>query len=669
MKPALPTRDLALAAYPQREEEAHPGLARAWRSVCARLAGTRTARLPGDVAHALHASADRLRTLDATALAAQATRLRAPLRAAGLRGPRAGQALALVAALAQRTLSVSPYPTQLCAAYTMLQGRFVEMATGEGKTLATGLAAALAALAGVPVQVLTANDYLVQRDRDGLAPLFDALGLTSACVLPDTPRAERARAYRADIVYLCARELAFDYLKDHLESRGERDARVLAAQAMQAAEDTAGTAARSEAGMGSVLAGLHFTIVDEADSVLLDEATLPLIVAQSAGDVDADAYRRAFALARTLQRQRDYELQPQTRPAKLTDAARALLGPALEGARGALRPARRAHELIEAALAARWLYRRDRDYAIVAGRLQLIDETTGRIAQGRQWSDPLHAMVEIKEGLDPSPPTVTAAQITYQRLFPRCLHLAGSSGTLREAQGELRALYGVAVQPVPLACASRRRWLGERVFVDAAAKAQAIVERVQVMRMRGRPVLVGTDSVAASAALSASLLAAGIEHQLLNAVQDAAEAACVARAGHCGVVTVATNMAGRGTDIRLDAAAHAAGGLHVIAAMRNRARRIDRQLIGRAARHGDPGSAERVLALDDPLFAQARGAAPLRLLAQRTARAGCVQPWLARPLATLAQRTAEWNDRARRHELRRAEQHAAQAWAFAGGVE
>ncbi|MCC7101061.1 MAG: hypothetical protein IT500_15880, partial [Rubrivivax sp.] len=368
-------------------------------------------------------------------------------------------------------------------------------------------------------------------------------------------------------------------------------------------------------------------------------------------------------------RQRDYLLQPAARLARLTDAGRAQLAPALAAAAGVLKPARRAHELVEAALAARWLYRRDRDYAVVDGRLQLIDETTGRIAEGRQWSGPLHAMIELKEGLQPSPPTVTAAQITYQRLFPRCLRLAGSSGSLLEARGELGALYAIAVQRVPLAQPDRRRWLGERVYVDAAARARAIVARVQAMQALGRPVLVGTDSVAASAALSACLQQAGIAHQLLNAVQDADEAGCIARAGQRGAVTVATNMAGRGTDIRLDAAAHAAGGLHVIAAMRNRSRRIDRQLVGRAARHGDPGSAERVLALDDALLQPILPAPLRRALARSAAADGRVPMLLARPLLALAQHRAEWTDRARRHELQRAERLAAQAWGFAGGTE
>ncbi|MCC7101236.1 MAG: hypothetical protein IT500_16770, partial [Rubrivivax sp.] len=275
MKHALPTRELALAAYPQREEDAHAAFAHALRRLRARLAGLGAARLPPALARTLQAECAALARHDAPTLGARAAQLRAPLRQAGLGGPQAAQALALVATLARHTLGHTPYPTQLGASWAMLQGRFVERATGEGKTLATGMAAAVAALAGVPVQVLTANDYLVQRDRDALAPLHEALGLQSACVLPATPRPERARAYRGDVVYLSARELAFDYLKDHLASRGERDARVLAARALQGAEgrlegdregDREGPAPKAGE---PVLPGLFVTLVDEADSVLL----------------------------------------------------------------------------------------------------------------------------------------------------------------------------------------------------------------------------------------------------------------------------------------------------------------------------------------------------------------------------------------------------------------
>jgi preprotein translocase subunit SecA len=284
-------------------------------------------------------------------------------------------------------------------------------------------------------------------------------------------------------------------------------------------------------------------------------------------------------------------------------------------------------------------------------------------------------MVEIKEGLEPSAPTATAAQITYQRFFPRYLKLGGMSGTLHETRHELRVLYDAPVVRVPLSQPNRRRWLGEQCYVDAAHKWRAVLRAVKAQLEAGRPVLVGTDSVADSAHLAALLHANGIGHQLLNATQDADEAERIARAGQARSVTVATNIAGRGTDIRLDAQASARGGLHVIAAMRNRSRRIDRQLIGRAARHGDPGSAQAVLCLDDGLLRQSWPAALLALAARCVhtagdgADAGRVPAWLARPLFAIAQRRAEWRDRAHRRDLRRTDRQAGELYGFAGGTE
>jgi preprotein translocase subunit SecA len=699
---SLPSAELSFAGYPQRDLDtsAWPVLDAALRWVCAALQRGSTARLPPAVARGLAAAQPRLAPADDAALQRLLPALRSLLRRSGLQGASAGWALALVAETAKRRLGLVPYPTQLLAAWLMLDGQLTEMATGEGKTLAAGLGAAAAALAGVPVHLITANDYLVQRDREKLTPLYDALGLSHTCVLPAMTRAERAQAYRHDIVYLTARELAFDYLRDHLLLRGERDPRLLRALALAPADPAlpptdfgtldalfqAGTlpatpdAVAEPAATSSppatavpqpVLPGLCLALIDEADSVLLDEATVPLILAAPADTVEVQSYQRAMEIARGLRRGRDYEVSARERRCKLTDDGRDAIGAAVAAigsGPGLLRPLRRAHELVAAALSARHALQRDRDYAVVGGKLQLIDDVTGRIADGRQWTGPLQAMVEIKEGLAPSPVTRVSAQITYQRFFPRYLRLGGMSGTLAEARRELHLLYEGRVQRVPLARADRRRWLGERLFADGAHRDAALVARVREMVQRGRPVLVGTDSVAASQRVSHRLLAAGIDNQVLNAVQDADEAGRIARAGRAGVVTVATNIAGRGTDIALDEAARAAGGLHVIATMRNRSRRIDRQLIGRAARHGDPGSAEALLAIDDSLFAQAWPAALLRVLAH-CAHRGVIAALLARPFTAWTQGRAEQQQRAQRAQLRRSERQADELYAFAGGTE
>ena len=672
---SLSVRGLAFGNYPQHIDAGDaPALEAAWRALRSRFTRPQAAGLPHRVQRSLDSAHARLATLEPAEREREIGReiervqARLRLRAAGAASsPEAtGAALALAGTVMARTLGLSPYPTQVQAAWLMLSGRLVEMATGEGKTLAAALAAAVAALGGAPVHVLTANDYLVQRDRETLAPFFSALGLSSACITGAASREERAAAWHQQIVYTTARELVFDYLRDHLALRGERDARVLRAQALAADE---GGAAPAGVAAEPALPGLCFCLVDEADSLLLDEAVVPLILAAPTRALDAGAYRRVYELAGTLQRQRDYTVLPTRRAALLNDAGRARVAAAVKGAGGVLAPARRACELVEAALAARWLYQRDREYVLADGKVQLIDELTGRIADGRQWQGALHPMVELKEGLEPSPPTATAAQITYQRFFPRYLRLGGMSGTLLEARHELRVAYDAAVKRVPLARASRRVLLGERHFVDAAHKWQAVLHSVRRHAAAGRPVLVGTDSVADSAHLSALLHAGGVPHQLLNAVQDADEAQRIASAGAAGMVTVATNIAGRGTDIRLDAAAASAGGLHVIATMRNRSRRIDRQLIGRAARHGDPGSAESLLALDDALLTQLWPAALRRAVAAFAGEGGRVPALLARPLFALAQRLCEWRDQRRRRELRHADQRATEAYGFSGATE
>jgi preprotein translocase subunit SecA len=663
----ITSRSLSFGAYPQRLAQSDaPALQAAWRALRSRVARPSAPGLAPAVAHALAAARRRLQATPNAPLAAEVDAVRAQLRQRNP-GPLAlPRALALASVAMTRTLGKTPYDTQLHAAWLILQGRLVEMATGEGKTLAAAIAAAVAALGGTPVHLLTANDYLVRRDRDSLAPFFDALGASSACVTAGATREQRIDAWRHDIVYSTARELAFDYLRDHVALRGSRDARLLRAQGLDVQESGA-----PQAAVVPVLPGLCCCIVDEADSILLDEAVVPLILCAPTRALDAAGYRRAFEVSTQLRRQRDYTLQPTRRSAQLTDAGRGRVATQVRGAGGVLTPTRRAFELVEAALAARLFYRRDREYVLqgAQSRIELIDELTGRIAEGRQWQGALHAMVEIKEGLAPSPPTVTAAQITYQRFFPRYLRLGGMSGTLLEARHELRVAYNGAAVRMALHRPGRRLMLGERCFVDAAHKWKAVLESVRAVAGAGRPVLVGTDSVADSAHLSALLHAAGIEHQLLNAVQDVDEADRVAHAGRAGMVTVATNIAGRGTDIALDASAAASGGLHVIATMRNRSRRVDRQLIGRCARHGDPGSAQTLLALDDTLLTRQWPAPVLRAAAALSSREGLVPSWCSRPLFAVAQRLAESRDRTQRRELRRADRWAAERFGFAGGTE
>lgn len=675
----LPSRRVGWSINPERpsatDDHALHDTLRALRAVMESLMPRDGAHLPRAVAQTLCATQAQLVQADAASFNAALAELRVSLAKPKWTAETTGRALGLVGAAMARTVGKAPYDTQYLAAWLILQGRLAEMATGEGKTLAAALAGAVAALGQVPVHMLTANDYLVQRDSETLAPFYAALGVKVGCVLAPMTREQRAPAYRCDITFVTPKELVFDYLKDHLAQEGEHDPRVLRARELRTSlahlHSPHAPSLQEPGAMGPLIQGLHMAIVDEADACLLDEAVTPLILAQPGRAVDANAYACAFSIAEKLQRGRDYRLMPSARAARLSPSGRAEVDRGVRAAGAAaatLAPPQRACELAEAALAARWLFRRDRDYAVTAEGIQLIDEVTGRIATGRQWSGALQQMIEIKEGVALSSPTVPAAQITFQRFFPRYLHLGGMSGTLTEARRELRRLYDVGVVAVPLARASRRRWLGEELYANAAAKWSAVVEHVAVLRRSGRPVLVGTDSVADSAHLCTLLSRSGIACQVLNAVQDAHEAQCIAQAGRSGTVTVATNMAGRGTDIELDEPARAAGGLHVIACMRNSARRIDRQLMGRCARHGDPGSAQRVLALDDVLLQTGLPAWLLRV-ATRGARGGRIPRVWATPLLAIAQRTSEWQQAQRRKLLRLTERQLGDLYGHFGVIE
>ena len=340
---AMKTHDLAWAGYPERDASPDaPALRDAWRWLRALLAWPSTGALPQRHARAIAAQQARLARADAATVDAATLEARRRLSVEGFTPPAIAAALGLAAAQMTRTLNMTPYPTQLHAAWLIVHGRFAEMATGEGKTLAAALAAAVGALAGWPVHVMTANDYLVQRDRELLEPYYRSLGLTSSCVLPVHVRAERAAAYRCNVVHVTAKELVFDYLKDHQMLGGERDVRVLHSHALD-------DAARQQ----PMLPGLCFGVIDEADSILLDEACMPLILAAPTAPVDEAGYRRAFQIASGLQRQRDYQLLRAGRQAALTDEGRARVTQQVLGEAGVLAPPRRAHELVEAAIAAR----------------------------------------------------------------------------------------------------------------------------------------------------------------------------------------------------------------------------------------------------------------------------------------------------------------------------
>ena len=570
--------------YPLRAEDdqAPPWRRPDWAALLPGI-GTPLARARR-VARGAQREAGRWLALDDAARTEALAAARRQLRRDGLVPAAVARALGIACGVAEQTLGQTPRETQRLAAAVLLDQRLAEMATGEGKTLALALAAAVAALAGMPVHVVTANDYLAARDADRLAPLYDALGLRTIALSGSADEDTRRRAYRHDVVYTTARELGFDFLRDRLGFGARQPA------------ERAAAALAGEAGVAPApprLRGLCLALLDEADSILLDEADVPLILSRSVPQAARRAFLwQALALARQLVAGRDFVVHDAERSATLTPAGEARVVGLAAPLGGPWQRSRYRREALAIALAGLHACRRDAHYVVRDGAIELLDEVTGRIAVGRVWSRGLHTVVALKEGLAPPAETDTVAQITFQRFFQRYWRVAGLSGTLREARSELRGVLGAGMVRIPLHTPSRRRTLPPRAFERPEDRWTAVCQRAAALQGDGRPLLIGTDSVADSQTLSQRLQAAGIAHRVLNALHDADEAGIVADAGRSGRVTVATRMAGRGTDIELDAAALAAGGLHVLSCQDNPSRRLDRQLAGRAGRHGDPGSTE-----------------------------------------------------------------------------
>jgi preprotein translocase subunit SecA len=493
----------------------------------------------------------------------------------------------------------------------MLGGALAEMETGEGKTLTALLPAITAALMGRPVHIITVNDYLARRDAEQLAPVYHALGLTVGLVAHGQLPKERQRAYASDVTYCTNKELVFDYLRDRLALGPRRaGARLFIDQIFKS-----GFAGRHQP---LLLRGLHFAIVDEADSVLIDEARVPLILSgtQEGDENAAGLYETALDIARRLALGEEFNVRANDKSVRLTARGEGQIARFAAGLPGLWAIRRAREELVQNALAALHLYQRDVQYIVADGKVQIVDEYTGRVIPDRSWESGIHQLIEAKEHCAVTERRTTLAQITYQRFFRRYMHLCGMSGTAIEPAGELRGIYGLRVVRIPTNRPLQRTNSGVRVLPTAELKWNAVVKSAHATALAGRAVLVGTRSVEASEHVSQLLGKAGIEPVILNARQDREEAEIVARAGQPGRVTVATNMAGRGTDIQLHPAVRAAGGLHVILTEYHESRRVDRQLFGRAGRQGDPGSYETIVALDDELFRRFAGGRLLRLVAE-----------------------------------------------------
>ncbi len=508
------------------------------------------------------------------------------------------KSFAIIREVAFRTLGKRHYDVQLFGGWIMINGMLAEMQTGEGKTLATTLPACTAALAGIPVHVITANDYLAARDANTMMPLYDRLGLTASAVVDGMNTAERQTHYQANIVHTTNKQITFDYLRDRIEM-GD-DTRFYGAQYQL-------IKGRQKAQVPGkfLLRGLCFALVDEADSVLIDEAKTPLIITKTIDSEDKTAfYTDALHLASKLLKDQDYLVNNKQRSVDISQQGQERLTVLSDTMDKSLQHKRQREAAVKQALLAQLFYKLNHQYVINDGKIQIVDESTGRIMADRSWEQGLHQMIEAKEGCLISELREPQARISYQRFFSQYLMLGGASGTVKEVSAELSWVYGLNVFKVATNRPLKRKMLGERIYLNVDTKKQVLIARIQNLLQQNRAILIGTSSVEESELVSAWLTFESIEHRVLNAKQDKQEAQIISAAGQPKAITIATNIAGRGTDIELAKGLAQAGGLHVIALCRNSSRRVDRQLYGRCARQGDPGSAEAILSLQDPLLAE-----------------------------------------------------------------
>jgi preprotein translocase subunit SecA len=607
----------------------------------------------------VNAASERLQQQGAGKLSLRARELRRTLAREGLSEQLAVECFALVREAAGQTMGKWHYDSQIIGGWVLLNGMLAEMETGEGKTLMSTLPACTAALAGIPVHVITANDYLVERDAALMSPVFKLLGLSVGTILDrEKDTGKRQAAYACDITYCTSKQLTFDYLRDRV-AMGHRRGRM--DMQLRRLSD------RQQDSQQLLLRGLCYAIVDEADSVLIDDAGTPLILSRELeSGLQPEICQQALQFAAQLQQGRHYQLDDKYSDIRLTGAGKVQLDMIAGRLASPWDIERQREFLVGHALRAQHCYRCDHDYVVRDGKVQIIDANTGRALPDHSWEQGLHQMIEAKEGCELTGERETLARMSYQRFFRRYLHLSGMTGTAREVTPELWSVYGLEVVPIPTHAPVQRQAGIDRVFVTASDRWQAVVGRVQELHQAGRPVLLGTGSVADSEHVAQLLEENGLSHQILNARQDKREAEIIARAGQPGAITVATNMAGRGTDISLAPGVVECGGLHVLAAVRNEARRVDRQLFGRCGRQGDPGSYEAMLSLEDDLLKKYLPRTLIKIM-QRSARWRMPVPWKA--VMRLTQLLVERHHARQRRNLVQMDQQLKETLAFSGPLE
>ena len=589
-----------------------------WNSLAAKLFGSRNDRLIKQYRKTvakINALEPQIQALDDDALKAKTGEFRERLEKGETLNQILPEAFAVVREASKRVLGLRHYDVQLIGGMVLHDGKIAEMRTGEGKTLVATLAVYLNALPGKGVHVVTVNDYLARRDGEELGELYGFLGLSTGIIISGMPQDEKQAAYRSDITYGTNNEFGFDYLRSNMalapEDRLQRE--------------------------------LNYAIVDEVDSILIDEARTPLIIS-GASDIDNGLYEKLNTLVPELVPQKekdgpgDFSIDEKTKQVGLTESGHEHLE-ALLHQHGLLAADESLYDPknlgifhhLNACLRAHHLYHKDVDYIVRNNEVVIVDEFTGRTMDGRRWSDGLHQAIEIKEGVPIKQETQTLASITYQNFFRLYDKLAGMTGTADTEAFEFQDIYGLETVVIPTNRPVQRKDHTDLIYLNQKGKYDAIVADVRECKERGQPVLLGTASIETSELVSSLLTQLGIEHNVLNAKQHAREAEIIAQAGRPGQVTIATNMAGRGTDIVLGGSLRAelnalgkdasedakqavrddwqkrheavitAGGLHVIGAERHESRRIDNQLRGRSGRQGDPGSSRFYVALDDNL--------------------------------------------------------------------
>ncbi len=508
------------------------------------------------------------------------------------RGGEVESALAVVVEAMDRTLAKRPFTVQVMAALAMYETYAVQMGTGEGKTLAAALCAVLHAWDGKPCHVVTSNDYLAKRDALALRPFYDFCGLSCGYIGSEMNPDERRRQYACSLTYATSNNLLADFLKDRMKVDFQFGTLREQIRRLSGEWD----------GERRVMRGLSTAIIDEADSVLADDAITPLII--SVAEPDPEFHEATLAAHRTaalLAPPEHYTVHENLRMIQLTDAGRVQLESLADTFPASWRAGYRCGYLVNQALVARHFYRRDKQYVVVDDQVVIVDEKTGRMMAQRSWSHGLHQAVEAKERVPLTAPTKVSEKMSFQsyfRLYPR---LTGMSGTFQNIRSELWTIYKLPVVRIPPRLKKRHRQHPDRIYLSKKQQRAAVIEEIGRQQQKGRAVLVGTRSVKDSQRLSEQLWEAGVANTVLNALHHEQEAEIVALAGQHGRVTIATNMAGRGTDIALDEVVRENGGLHVVATERHESRRVDLQLYGRASRQGQPGSSVAILSLEDQI--------------------------------------------------------------------